>query len=492
MNHNVFHMIDAFSHLNILVIGEAMLDTYLKGSSGRLCREAPVPVVEVTEREDVPGGAANTAVNVHTLGGEVIFLSVIGADIEGEVLRQALESRGISTHGIIIDPHRRTLAKQRVVADAQMMVRFDQGSTESISTEVEDQLIAHLYRHFPTADAVILSDYGYGLITPRIITQLTNLQQQNPNIIVADSKRLDQYRELNLTAVKPNYGEALELLGLSKAPSITDRVEQISAWGEKILDLTNAQIAAVTLDEDGALIFEKGMPSYRTYSKRAPHNNAAGAGDTFISALTLALAAGAQTSTAAEIGSAASSIVVEKPGTTACLAEELKGYFYGDEKILNNAFFIAARVATYKRQGKKIVFTNGCFDILHSGHVAYLNKAKTFGDILIVGINSDESVRRLKGPSRPINALEDRAQVLAAISCVDHIVPFAADTPKDLIRAIQPDVFVKGGDYTLETLPEAPLVKELGGEVQILPYVEDRSTTGMIERIRKLSVSTRG
>ncbi len=303
--------------------------------------------------------------------------------------------------------------------------------------------------------------------------------------MVADSKHLDRFRALNLTAVKPNYNQAVKLLDLEKVDELNGRVDQVIQHGGKILQLANAQIAAVTLDRDGALVFERSHPVYRTYARPAPHSAAAGAGDTFVAALTLALSAGAQTPTATEVASAASSIVVQKCGTSTCHVQELKGYFSGDEKIVSDTFLMVARVAAYRHQGRKIVFTNGCFDILHRGHIVYLNQAKEFGDILIVGVNSDESVKRLKGPNRPINPLEDRMQVLSGLSCVDHIIAFHEDTPHELIKVVQPDVFVKGGDYTRETLPESSLVEELGGELQILPYIKDQSTTGVIERIRK-------
>ncbi len=311
------------------------------------------------------------------------------------------------------------------------------------------------------------------------------MQAKNPHIIVADSKHLDRFRRLNLTAVKPNYNQAVKLLELDKVDGLNGRVEQVIQHGGKILELANAQIAAITLDRDGALVFERDHPVYRTYAHPAPHSAAAGAGDTFVAALTMALSTGAQTPAATEIASAASSIVVQKSGTSTCHIEELKGYFSGEEKVITDTFLLAARVAAYRHQGRKIVFTNGCFDILHRGHITYLNRAKSFGDILIVGVNSDESVKRLKGPARPINPLEDRVQVLSGLSGVDHIVAFHEDTPHELIKVVQPDVFVKGGDYTLDTLPEASLVEELGGEVKILPYIKDQSTTGVIERIRK-------
>ena len=198
----------------------------------------------------------------------------------------------------------------------------------------------------------------------------------------------------------------------------------------------------------------------------------------------ISLAVGAPVEHAAEIASAAASLVVAKRGTAACSKEELKEYFSSHEKCVADVFQLALRLTLYRRTGRRIVFTNGCFDILHRGHITYLNRAKSMGDILIVGLNSDASVRKLKGPERPINSLEDRAQVLAALSCVDHIVPLEEDTPHELIRRIKPDLFVKGGDHRRETLPEASLVEELGGQVAILPYLESFSTTSVIQKIR--------
>lgn len=490
MNPNTLTLIESLAGLKVLVIGEAMLDSYLKGSSERICREAPVPVVSITDREHVPGGAANTAVNVHTLGGQVIFLSVIGEDTEGNLLRKVLADYGVPTDNLIVTAKRATLAKQRVIASHQMVVRFDQGSTEVLDPQTEAILIERLDQLFPECDALIISDYDYGILTPHVIKRIAELQEANPRVVVVDSKRLPDYRNINITAIKPNYGEAVSLLGVEKVRGTGERVVQIAAHGDQILDLTGAQIAAVTLDQEGALIFERDHLPYRTYAKPAPHTRSAGAGDTFISALTLSLAAGASTENAVEIASAAASIVVGKDGTSACYADELNSYFSTDEKYITDVFQLAARIAAYRRENLRIVFTNGCFDILHRGHINYLNRAKSFGDVLIVGMNTDDSVRRLKGPSRPINNLEDRAQILAALSCVDHIVPFEGDTPHELIKVIQPDVFVKGGDYTRETLPEASLVEELGGVLQILPYLEDHSTTSIIERIQQKQTNT--
>lgn len=483
MSSNLFVLMDSFKDLKVLVIGEAMLDRYLKGSSTRLSQEAPVQVVSIGEKEDLPGGAANTAANLRSLGAQPIFLSVIGDDEEGKMLRSALQKYDISGENILCSSQRQTLAKQRVLANGQMMIRFDQGSTDPLDCESEARLIERIQALAPLVDAVMVSDYNYGILTSNVLKALAELQKKNTRILVVDAKQYKPYRALRVTAVKPNYNEACALLNLERKEG-EERVLQVSQFGPKILEMASAQIAAITLDQDGAIIFERGQPPYRIYARPAEHNRVAGAGDTFMSALALALAAGAPATTAAEIASAASAIVVQKPGTSTCYIEELKSYYGGDSKYITDTFHMAARVAAYRREGRRIVFTNGCFDILHSGHIQYLNQAKAAGDVLIVGINSDNGVQRLKGPGRPINSLEDRAQVLSALSCIDHIIPFDEEVPFNLIRLIQPDVFVKGGDYTRRTLPEADLVEELGGRVAILPYIQDHSTTGIIERIR--------
>lgn len=489
MQTTLSRLIDAFTGLNVVVIGDAMLDSYLEGSTARLCQEAPVPVVTLSNRKNSPGGAANTAVNLRSLGGQVTFLSVVGNDLEGKLLREALEERGVSTERILTQTQRQTLAKHRVIASGQMLVRFDQGSTHSIDAETEQALIDSLTLLYPSCDAVIISDYGYGILTPRVIEAIANLQSSTPRLLVADSKNLAAYRHVGVTAVKPNYHEAMRLLNLpERRDALSEgntRAGCITLYGEEILDITGAQIAAVTLDTEGAVIFERDSLPYRTYAQPTPHARATGAGDTFISALTLALAAGATTYASAELASAAAAVIVGKEGTAACSVEELQAYISREDKYVTEVSSLSARLEFYRQQGRRIVFTNGCFDILHCGHIAYLNRAKALGDILVIGVNSDESIHRIKGPTRPINTLSDRVQVLAALTCVDCIIAFDENTPCNLIRAVRPDVFVKGGDYTREMLPEAPIVEELGGIVQILPYLENRSTTSIIERIQQ-------
>ncbi len=485
MNTDLLTRIDSFSGLHVIVLGEAMLDGYLEGSTSGFCQEAPVPILTLDTRHDAPGGAANTAVNVAHMGGQVSFLSVIGDDAEGATLRRSLEQYGVSTESVLVDPSRRTLSKQRVVASSQILLRLDQGSTGPVDEKTEETLIDRLDALFPQCDALILSDYRYGVITPRIIRVLADLQARWQRVLVADSRRLAVFRDIGLTAAKPNYDEAVELLGAGVLDGVRARAEGMIPFGEKLLELTGAQIVALTLDREGSLVFAPGRQPYRTCPRAMRSGCVAGAGDTFTSALALALAAGASIPAAAELATAAASIVVGKDRTATCSAQELREQVSAGGKFFPDMQGLAARSEFYHQQGRRIVFTNGCFDILHRGHIALLNRAKGLGDVLMVGVNTDAGIRRLKGPDRPINTLEDRLNVLAALSCVDHLIPFDDDTPASLIRAVRPNVFVKGGDYTRDRLSEAPLVEELGGVVEILPYLQDHSTTGIIEKIKE-------
>jgi D-beta-D-heptose 7-phosphate kinase/D-beta-D-heptose 1-phosphate adenosyltransferase len=485
------HYVDRFGHLRCLVIGEAILDSYLRGTADRLCREAPVPIVSVQQRENLPGGAANTAVNVACLGAQVEFLSVIGDDLQGHTLRQELIGRGVGTQHLLVQEGRCTLAKHRVLAGGQILIRFDEGHTHPIDRDTERLLAARLSELFHCFDAVIVSDYGYGVLTPDLIATLGHLQASHPTVLVVDSKHLPQYRQVGVTAIKPNYDEVVRLLGSGQSGPFGSRAEWVAAHRKRLLELTGARIAAVTLDTDGAIIIESDGDCYRTYARPVEHSLAVGAGDTFASVLALALAAGAGTHEAAELASAAASIVVCREGTATCSAHELRQHLSTGHKYIPDLHHMAERAQFYHRQGKRIVFTNGCFDILHAGHIAFLNRARALGDVLVVAVNSDRSVRRLKGHGRPINRLQDRVKVLAALDCVDHIVPFDDDIPTTLICAIKPHVFAKGGNYTRDMLPEARTVEEMGGRVHILPCFEQGSTRTLIERIRSINALQR-
>jgi D-beta-D-heptose 7-phosphate kinase / D-beta-D-heptose 1-phosphate adenosyltransferase len=480
--HNPSALVESFSRLRICVLGDAMLDTYSEGRVSRICPEAPVPVVQLHSRTDVPGGAANAALNAASMGADVTLLSVVGDDFEGAVLRGMLLQHGVNTDGTIEMPGRQTLTKHRVSGEGQILLRMDHGDIALLNDEAESLLISQLRAAWARCDAVVVSDYSYGVLTPRVISALACLQKDEPRVLVVDAKDVALYRAASPTAIKPNYAQAARLLSLHEG---SDRAQSIAATGKELLELSGAGLAVVTLDTEGAVVLQRGREPYRIYAQDHERKRTAGAGDTFTTLLALGLAAGAEVAIAAELASAGASAVVSHQLTASVTTDELLVHMAGREKRVHDRAVLQIGLDYERRQGRKIVFTNGCFDILHAGHTAYLNRAKLLGDVLVVAINSDESVRRLKGPTRPINSFEDRAEVIAAMSCVDYIVEFDETTPTKLIELIRPDIFVKGGDYSRATLPEAPLVESLGGRVVILPYIENRSTTSIVHRIQE-------
>lgn len=327
---NLPGLINTFVDRHVVVLGEAMLDSYLIGSANRLCQEAPVPVVTLDDRCDHPGGAANVAVNLHALGARVSFLSVVGDDGDGDRLRQTLEYCGLETDGLLVQPSRHTLAKQRIMAASQMVVRLDQGSTDAIAPEMEQQLIERLQALVPHCDAVIISDYSYGLLTPRVMDSIATLQAAAPTLLVVDSKRLASYRSLGATVVKPNYDEACRLLA-DPAVTVIDslsetetRLDSMARQRDRLLDLTGARMVIVTLDAEGAIILQREQAPQPIKAKPTTCRQTTGAGDTFISALTLALASNASIAIAAELAVTAAAVVVAKDGTATCSMEELQ------------------------------------------------------------------------------------------------------------------------------------------------------------------------
>lgn len=323
MSNHLARIIEVFANLKVLVLGEAMLDRYLEGFTNRLCQEAPVPVVTLSSCRNIPGGAANTAMNLCSLGCEVTLLSVVGDDLEGILLQQALEQQRVSTQGLLIRSNRQTLAKQRVMADSQLLLRFDQGSTDVIDPQTEKLLIDSLTKLFVSCDAIVVSDYGYGIMTQRVIETIAHLQSTYPKTLVVDAKNLTAYRAAQVTAVKPNYSQAMELLGNPVNCEWRSRAEFITAQADHLLTLTNAQIVAATLDSEGAVILEQGQPPYVTPAQPVCSSRTIGAGDTYTATLAAALAAGATTQTAADLATLAAAIVVSKDGTSTCTAKEL-------------------------------------------------------------------------------------------------------------------------------------------------------------------------
>lgn len=314
--------IEAWQSCTVLVLGDVMLDCYLNGTVDRLCQEAPVPVVAVSHQQDFPGGAANVAANVSRLGARTVLLSMMGADDAGARLRSRLQDHQVLTHELILTNQRSTLTKQRVVGNSQLLVRFDQGSTYGLSEDLEQQLVQRLTEVFPSCDAVIVSDYGYGVMTPRVIQTLAALQKCYPRTVVIDSKQLVAYQAVQAAAVKPNYAETLKLLGLAAVSG--DRKAQVEPHAPTLLQVTGAERVAVTLDRDGVLMVERNQPPLHFPTRPAPPHQTSGAGDTFISTLTLALAAQAPTVMATALATTATAIVVTQSGTTVCTVEDLR------------------------------------------------------------------------------------------------------------------------------------------------------------------------
>ncbi|WP_138415461.1 PfkB family carbohydrate kinase [Sinomonas gamaensis] len=453
----------------VLVVGDVLLDRRWEGRAERLCREGPVPVLDVNRTLDAPGGGGNTAMNLAALGARVRLIGVAGDDEPGEALAHRLTEYGIDTQGLVRLPDRTTPVKARLVADGQLLLRSDfcRAADDDEARLVADRTMAALEE----ADAVVLCDYGLGALAA-----LDHLAvREGARALVVDARRPGAWADIHADVVTPNASEAAELLG-SPAPH-GDRFEWAAEHAEELTRATGARHTLVTLDRDGTILLDHGRARHMTHARPAPEQNAVGAGDTFVAGLTLGLAAGLAMDDAADVAQAAADVVVESPGTSVCTAEQLVGELRGERSGAGSAVssWEAARqaVASARRAGRAIVLTNGVFDELHRGHTAFLEEAARLGGLLVVGVNSDESVRRLRGSS-PVIAEEDRAAVVAALASVDCAVVFDSETAVPLIRELRPDVYVKGGDYLPGMLAEQSAVHEVGGRLEMLGYVQRR------------------
>ncbi len=483
MADNSFTAVDVvrgFQGLRALVIGDAMLDTYLEGTATRLCKEGPVPVVTKVAEERAPGGAANAAANLAALGADVLFVGFVGRDAAGATLRAALRERGVDDRCLIEDDAVATLHKLRVLANDQYVVRFDEGETRGCSAEGRRRLLAAAEEAFPTRDLVVISDYGYGVASDAIVARLRDLRTVRPCVLAVDSKEIARFAHAGATVVTPNLQEAR----LAVDPGGDAPAEEVA---RRLLALLDAEHVAVTMAGDGVLLLDRAGTLRHLPVPPVPRAGDVGAGDSFTAALALALAAGAGCEQATRIGIDAAAIAITRQRTAVVPYRELlRRASLDDQTAPLSLKELAARLDAERFAGRTIVFTNGVFDILHAGHVQLLRRAKALGDVLVVGVNSDASTRRLKGPTRPINREQDRLALVAALDPVDHAILFADDTPAATIRTLRPDVHVKGGDYTAETLPEVEAVREVGARIEILSLVDGRSTTNVINRIASL------
>jgi rfaE bifunctional protein nucleotidyltransferase chain/domain/rfaE bifunctional protein kinase chain/domain len=473
-------LIEAWQGRRVLVLGDAILDGWLAGNADRVCREAPLAVVDLAETRYAPGGAANTAVNLAALGAAATLVAPVGGDPDGALLRDRLAAAGVADR-LVPAPGRRTVAKRRLLAGGQIVARFDEGDTEALPAPVRDALLARVREALAESpDAVLVCDYGTGAV-PGALVDLLSRHQPRPPLVAVDAHDLRRFAALRPDLVTPSLTEAAALIGV--APPERSRVGWARRWLPRVRSAAGARIAAVTLDVDGSVVRDESGMDSRTFARPGPAGWSTGAGDSYLAAFALALLAGAPPARAAQAAQAAAASVMTSPGTMVCGPESLLAGEPAPPDPPDTALALN-RIAQERAAGARIVFTNGCFDVLHRGHVGYLSEARRLGDLLVVAVNSDESVRRLKGPGRPVNSVEDRTAVLAALSCVDHVLVFPEDSPASLLAAVRPHVYVKGGDYRPELIPEAELVRRLGGEVRTLSYLPDRSTSAIIERIR--------
>ena len=467
----------------ILVIGDLMVDRYLSGSCDRVSPEAPVQVVNVAKETRSLGGAGNVVANIATLGAHARLVAVVGADLAATPLPELLQRRGVPTDGLVVDAARPTTIKTRVMASRQQIVRFDLETSAAVPSAIEDALLARFATNLSDCDVAVLSDYGKGVLTSRVARECIALCVKHGKPVFVDPKGTDYTKYRGASLITPNRKEAGAAAGVAmNAPGA------VSQAGRFLLSQHGLGACLITLSEDGMELFEGGR-EHRLPTEAREVFDVTGAGDTVIASVAFATACGLTLLDACRFANRAAGVVVGKLGSATATLEEIRQMTVPrqaglDEKILE-ADALLARLAADRQSGRSVVFTNGCFDIVHAGHVRYLTEARKFGDVLVVGLNSDESVRRLKGAGRPMNAEHDRALVLAALASVDYVVSFAENTPLALIERVVPEVLVKGGDYRAEDVVGADVVTRAHGVVRILPFLEGKSTSRLIDRIAK-------
>lgn len=474
-------MIEALrsSKPNILVVGDLMIDHYLWGDCDRISPEAPVQVVNVAKETAVLGGAGNVVNNLHALGASVSVASVIGEDTIGKELLLMLKSLGVKTEGLVTQEGRKTSKKSRVIASNQQILRYDNESKEDITAESVSKILSAITKDLFLYDMIILSDYGKGVLTADLCQKIISLASSQKKKVLVDPKGTDYSKYKGAHFLTPNKKEACEATGID----IIDD-ESLLRAGEWLRSECELELSMITLSEDGIAIFDDTMHKVPTVAKEV--FDVTGAGDTVIASLAFAISSGKDIIAAAQFANAAAAVVVGKIGSATATMDEIEAYESALHQSSSDMHIktreeLGRSVAGARAKNQRIVFTNGCFDILHLGHVKYLEVAKSFGDILIVGLNADSSVRKLKGPERPINPEYDRAYLLAALEVVDYVVIFDEETPYDLIKMIAPDVLVKGGDYE----GKAVVGTEFASELKLVDFVDGKSTTKTIERIKK-------
>jgi D-beta-D-heptose 7-phosphate kinase/D-beta-D-heptose 1-phosphate adenosyltransferase len=468
--------------IRCLVIGDLMLDVYLWGKAERISPEAPVQVVDVLREEFRLGGAGNVVNNLAALGAQVSVCSVIGDDENGRALLDDFSRRGIAVDAIFRDETRRTSRKTRVVASNQQIVRIDHETREPISAAMESLLCDWITQNAASCNVILLSDYLKGVLTPRVIQTVISAARPGNIPVLVDPKGTDFARYQGATMLTPNRKEAEAASGIT-----IQNDDSLARAAGLIMEKAGLKHLLITRSEAGMSLFSRSLEAVHIPTVAREVFDVSGAGDTVLASLAVGIAAGLGMAEASRLANIAAGIAVGKLGTSTVSPDEIitavaLTHSDSDSKIKNRDV-LAAIIETERNRGRRVVFTNGCFDLLHAGHVKYLQKARNLGDLLVLGLNSDASVRRLKGEKRPLIGEEERAHILAALDCIDYVILFDEDTPLELITALKPHILAKGGDYTADGVVGKDLVEAYGGRVELVSFVDGKSTTNIIEKI---------
>lgn len=474
--------LDALERPRVLIVGDLILDRYVSGEVARISPEAPIPVLAAGHEDDRLGGAGNVAANLRAMEAEVAIVGVFGDDGLGRHGRELFAGIGVDAVGCPIDPDRPTTIKTRLMSGTQQMLRVDWERTAPCAGVVEERVIESAVERVRGSDAVILSDYGKGVLTPRVFASVIAACRAADVPVLVDPKGTDYSRYRGATLLTPNRKEAEEALG-RRFVSLDD----VPAAALELKRVAELSMSVITLGADGIFFVDETGRSGRVPTVARAVFDVTGAGDTVISHLALGLAAGWSLGEAVVLANNAAGIVVGRRGAASVTRSEVRAALGADPTHEGKVLApdqLDGLIAEWRAEGRRIAFTNGCFDVLHAGHVRYLRFAASKGDRLIVGVNDDESVRRLKGPSRPVNPIDDRLQVLAALEMVDAVVPFTQDTPLELIERITPHALIKGEDWASKGVVGRAWVESHGGQVHLAPLLEGRSTTNILERAR--------
>ncbi|MCB9845386.1 MAG: D-glycero-beta-D-manno-heptose 1-phosphate adenylyltransferase [Phycisphaeraceae bacterium] len=475
-----------------LVVGDLMLDEQVYGDAERLSADAPVPVLHVRRAERNAGGAGSLAMDLVAMRARVVSVGVVGDDAEGGVLRGALERAGIETHAVVTDSNRPTTVKRNLIGLAQQrhpqkMFRVDYESREPVSGTIVEAMLASVRNELDRVDIVCIEDYAKGVCGGAMCGQIIQMAAERGVPVLVDPASISDYsRYRGATAMTPNRTEAQRATGM--ATSDGGEIETNSRVSGHLLESLGCEAVVLTLDRHGALLHERGRDAVAVPTVARQVYDVTGAGDMFLAGLAAGRANGMSWLGATRLANAAAGMEVEVFGVQPIAIEDIRHRLLLEAATargkLRTREELAEEIGARRARGERIVFTNGCFDVVHTGHIHLIRSAARLGDFLVVGLNDDESVRRLKGPSRPINTEDDRAGVIAALEGVGAVVLFHEETPRELISMLRPHVLVKGGDYGRDTIVGADEVESWGGRVEIVPLVEGRSTTGTIGRMR--------